>query len=229
MRGLDVQGLCAGYLTVPVLHSITFSLAPGETVALIGRNGAGKTTLAYALAGALAATSGSVRLNSFDITAQPPSERVRLGLRLASQERAVFPNLTVVENLEVTGLSPTEIEDALALFPRSFQGKENQSAGTLSGGEQKMLAVSRTLRGTGEILIMDEPAEGLQPSNVDLLGLHLQRAREEGKGILLIEQHLALAHRLADRFLVMERGRIVDGGPAGDRGLGKRIEKRLVI
>lgn len=229
MRGLAVQGLCAGYVKVPVLHSVAFSLAPGETVALIGRNGAGKTTLASTLAGLLPATAGSIRLNSVDITAQPPSVRVRQGLRLASQDQAVFPNLTVAENLEVAGLTPADIDGALALFPQSLQGKQDQSAGTLSGGEQKMLAVSRTLSGPGEILVLDEPAEGLQPSNVDLLGTHLQRARRNGKGILLIEQHLALAYRLSDRFLVMEKGRIVDKGLAGDPGLGKRIEMRLVI
>lgn len=229
MRGLAVQGLCAGYAKVPVLHSVAFSLAPGETVALIGRNGAGKTTLASTLAGLLPATAGSIRLNSVDITAQPPSERIRQGLRLASQDQAVFPNLTVAENLEVAGLTPADIDGALALFPQSLQGKQDQSAGTLSGGEQKMLAVSRTLAGPGEILVLDEPAEGLQPSNVDLLGTHLQRARRNGKAVLLIEQHLALAYRLSDRFLVMEKGRIVDKGLAGDPGLGKRIEMRLVI
>lgn len=229
MRGLIVQGLSAGYAEVPVLHSVAFSLAPGETVALMGRNGAGKTTLASTLAGLLAATDGSIRLNSVDMTSEPPSERVRRGLRLAPQDQAVFPNLTVAENLEVAGLAPADIDGALSMFPQSLQGKQNQSAGTLSGGEQKMLAVSRTLTGTAEILIMDEPAEGLQPSNVDLLGIHIRRAGREGRGILLIEQHLALAHRLSDRFLVMEKGRIVDSGLASDPGLAKRIEERLVI
>lgn len=229
MSGLSVQGLSAGYANVPVLNSVAFSLSPGEMVALMGRNGAGKTTLASTLAGLLPATAGSIRLNSVDITSEPPSERVHQGLRLASQDRAVFPNLTVAENLEVAGLAPADIDGALAMFPQSLQGKQNQSAGTLSGGEQKMLAVSRTLAGTGEVLILDEPAEGLQPSNVDLLGVHLRRARRAGRGILLIEQHLALANRLSDRFLVMERGRIVDEGVAGDPGLGERIEMRLVI
>lgn len=229
MPGLTVEELSAGYNTVPVLHSVSFSLTQGKTVALIGRNGVGKTTLASTLAGLLPATSGSVRLGPVDITAEAPSQRVRRGLRLAPQERAVFQQLTVAENLEVAGLSAVEIGRALALFPDSLQGRENQTAGTLSGGEQKMLAVARTLTGTADILILDEPAEGLQPSNVDLLGNHLERARAAGKGLLLIEQHLALAHRLSDRFLVMERGEIVDRGRAGDPEIGHRIEQRLVI
>ena len=229
MKSLTVQELSAGYDSVPVLHSVSFSITRGETVALIGRNGVGKTTLASTLAGLLPATSGSVRLGPEDITAAAPSRRVRCGLRLAPQERAVFPNLTVAENLEVAGLSGAGIRRALALFPESLPGRENQTAGTLSGGEQKMLAVARTLIPNADILILDEPAEGLQPSNVDLLGDHLRRARAAGKGLLLIEQHLALAHRLSDRFLVMERGEIVDSGPSGDPELGKRIEKRLVI
>ena len=135
----------------------------------------------------------------------------------------------MAENLEVAGLSATLIRAATAMFPGSLRGRENQTAGTLSGGEQKMLAVARTLVGDASVLVLDEPAEGLQPTNVDLLGDHLERARAQGRSLLLIEQHLALAHRLSDRFLVMERGKIVDEGRAGDPRLEQRIEQRLVV
>lgn len=229
MTALEVRDLSAGYGGVPVLHSVSFALAPGETTALIGRNGVGKTTLARALVGLLEATSGSVRLGPVSITAEPPSERARRGLRLAPQEQGVFPNLTVAENLEVAGLTATLIREATAMFPGSLRGRENQAAGTLSGGEQKMLAVARTLAGDASVLVLDEPAEGLGPTNVDLLGDHLERARAQGRSLLLIEQHLALAHRLSDRFLVMERGKIVDEGRAGDPRLDQRIEQRLVV
>jgi urea transport system ATP-binding protein len=229
VSGLTVQSLSAGYDSVPVLHSVSFSLATGEILAFVGRNGVGKTTLALTLVGLLPASAGTIYVGEIDVTAAPPSQRVRLGLGLAAQERAVFQELTVAENFEVAGIAPASISRALGLFPEALVGRENQIAGTLSGGEQKMLTVARTLTGPAEVLILDEPTEGLQPSNVDLLGDHLERARADGRGVLLIEQFLAVAHRLANRFAVMEKGEIVDGGDAKDRELHERIDQRLRI
>jgi len=229
MTRLAVQDLSAGYGAIPVLHGVGFSLAPGEILAFVGRNGVGKTTLAMTVAGLLPATSGTIHLGQTDVTTYPPSQRVRLGLGLAAQERAVFQELTVAENFEVAGITPAAINRALRLFPDSLVGRQSQIAGTLSGGEQKMLAVARTLTGPAEVLILDEPTEGLHPSNVDLLGDHLEHARAEGRGVLLIEQFLALALRLANRFAVMEKGEIVDGGDANDKELHGRIDQRLRI
>lgn len=229
MRGLTVQNLSAGYGAIPVLHGVSFSLPPGEILAFVGRNGVGKTTLAMTVAGLLPATAGTIHLGQIDVTTYPPSERVRLGLGLAAQERAVFQELTVAENFEVAGITSAAIDRALGLFPDSLLGRQSQIAGTLSGGEQKMLAVARTLAGPAEVLILDEPTEGLHPSNVDLLGDHLEHARVEGRGVLLIEQFLALAHRLASRFVVMEKGEIVDAGDGKDKELHERIDQRLRI
>jgi branched-chain amino acid transport system ATP-binding protein len=229
MSGLAVHNLSAGYNAVPVLHGVSFSLESGEVLAFVGRNGVGKTTLALTLAGLLPASAGEIHLGEVDVTRASPSQRVRLGLGLAAQERAVFQELTVAENFEVAGIAPGAIDRALRLFPDSLDGRQSQIAGTLSGGEQKMLAVARALAGPAQVLILDEPTEGLHPSNVDLLGDHLELARAEGRGVLLIEQFLALAHRLANRFAVMEKGEIVDGGDAADRGLHERIDQRLRI
>ncbi len=229
MTPLACRNLSAGYDSVPVLHSVTLSVSQGETVTLIGRNGVGKTTLASTLAGLLPATGGAIELGGVDVTVEAPSRRCKRGLRLVPQERSVFPDLSVAQNLEVAGLPTAAISQALNLFPDFLPGRENQTAGTLSGGEQKMLAVAGALAGSASVLVLDEPTEGLQPSNVKRLGDHLERAAAAGRTLLLIEQHLALAHRLSDRFLVMEKGEIVDEGPAGDPDLGKRIERRLVI
>jgi len=229
MSQLVVQDLSAGYGGVPVLHGVSLSLAPGEILAVVGRNGVGKTTLVLTLAGLLPAAAGSVHIGGVDVTSEIPSKRARLGLGLAAQERAVFQELTVAENLEVAGLASAALDGALSMFPDSLLGRAHQVAGTLSGGEQKMLAVARTLAGPADIVILDEPAEGLQPSNVAVLGDHLERARAEGRGVLLIEQFLALAYRVADRFVVMEKGEVVDGGDGEDEGLWGRVEQRLRI
>jgi len=229
MSLLEVHGLRAGYGGVPVLHGVSFSVEVGEIVAVVGRNGMGKTTLARALVGTIPADSGTVLLDGVDVTAERPSARFRRGLASAAQEQAVFQQLSVRENLELGGLRRGRHDDVLGLFADALQGRSHQTAGTLSGGEQKMLAVARALACEAALLVMDEPTEGLQPSNVDLLGDHLTTIRDQGRSVLLIEQHLALAHRLADRFLVLEKGQVADHGEAGDPDLTQRISARLVI
>jgi len=226
---LETEGLRAGYGAVPVLHGITLSVEVGEVVAIVGRNGVGKTTLVKALMGTIPATSGTVTINRRDATNWAPSKRVRAGLRATYQERALFQNLTVGDNLRLNGFTPDSYTAILAMFPNSLPGREGQKAGTLSGGEQKMLASACALHSEVPLLVMDEPTEGLQPSNVDLLGNHIDAARTNGRGVILIEQHIALAKRLADRFIVLEKGEIVESGDAHDTDLQARIARRLVI
>ncbi len=226
---LQATGLEAGYGAVPALHGVSVSVEQGEIVAIVGRNGVGKTTLIKALMGLLPATSGSVRLGGNDVTRWPPSRRVRAGLRAVYQERAVFSELTVRDNLRLNGLDASAQADVLEMFPDSLIGRDQQRAGTLSGGEQKMLASGCALRAGASILVMDEPTEGLQPSNVDLLGKHLSQARDDGLGVILVEQHLALATSLATRFVVLEKGEVVASGHADEPDIHERIATHLVI
>ncbi len=226
---LEARELSAGYDSVPVLHGISLAVSEGEIVAVVGRNGVGKTTLVKALMGVLPATGGQICLDGRDVTRRPPSYRVRAGLRAAYQERALFQELTVADNLRLGGFAPATHQRVLEMFPDSLRGKAAQRAGTLSGGEQKMLAAAGALISASPVILLDEPSEGLQPSNVDLLGSHIAEARQRGSGVLLIEQHLALAERLADRFIVLEKGEVVDEGRAGEAHTHDRIAKRLVI
>ena len=225
----EAHRLRSGYGSVPVLHGVSFCVSVGEIVALVGRNGAGKTTLVRTMIGLLRATGGQLRLDGADITRVPPSRRVRAGLRAAFQERSLFSQLSVGDNLRLSGHPAAEHGRVLAMFGESLAGREAQRAGTLSGGEQKMLAAASALASTASIVLMDEPTEGLQPSNVELLGDALAAARQQGRGVLLVEQHLALALRLADRFIVLEKGEIVDAGAAGEADLAERLSARLAL
>ena len=226
---LEASGVRSGHGSVPVLHGVSFVVSPGEIVALVGRNGAGKTTLVKTVMGLLRATDGRLTLGGEEITRLAPSRRVRAGVRAAFQERSLFGQLSVGDNLRLSG-HPVETHDGvLAMFEASLAGRSAQRAGTLSGGEQKMLAAASALASTAPILLLDEPTEGLQPSNVAVLGDRLEAARSAGRGVLLVEQHLALATRLADRFIVLEKGEIVDSGTAGDRTLADRLAQRLAI
>ena len=226
---LEARDLRSGYGGVPVLHGVSLAICSGEIVAVVGRNGAGKTTLVRTIAGVLRATGGALKLDGTEITRLPPSGRVRVGLRAAFGERSLFGQLTVSDNLRLNGF-PAERHDAvLALFGESLAGRASQRAGTLSGGEQKMLTSAIAFASSASLLIMDEPTEGLQPSNVELLGDVLGSAREAGRGVLLVEQHLSLAMGLADRFIVLSKGAIVDVGRSGDTGLADRLVQHLAI
>jgi len=226
---LEAHGLRSGYEGVPVLHGVSFHIGSGEVVAVVGRNGAGKTTLVKTVAGVLRATAGELMLDGTEITRLPPSGRVRAGLRAAFQERSLFGQLSVGDNLRLNGFPAERHEAVLALFGESLAGRAAQSAGTLSGGEQKMLTAALALSSSASLLIMDEPTEGLQPSNVELLGHELHSARESGRSVLLVEQHLSLAMRLADRFIVLSKGEVIDAGTADDAELTGRLVQHLAI
>jgi len=226
---LEARGLRSGYGTTPVLHDVSITVEAGEIVALVGRNGVGKTTLVKTLMGVLPASAGTVVLDGIDVTRRSPSHRVRLGLRATYQERAVFSEISVGDNLRLSRIPPHDRDRVLAAFPEVLVGRQAQVTGTLSGGEQKMLAAAITLFTEAPILLMDEPTEGLQPSNVDVLGSLLDQARDAGRGVLLVEQHLALATRLADRFVVMEKGQIVDEGEARDSDIHQRVSEHLIF
>ena len=229
MTRLEAADLRSGYGTVPVLHGVSFAVSSGEVVAMVGRNGAGKTTLVKTVLGVLRATGGSLRLDGVDITRLPPSRRARAGLRAVFQERGLFGDLSVSDNLRLNGFGPEGCERVLSMFGAALSDRGSQRAGTLSGGEQKMLAAATALATDAPLLVMDEPAEGLQPSNVSRLGDLIESAQQAGRGVLLIEQHLELATRLADRFIVLEKGEIVDRGSAAEPGIAIRVARRLAI
>ena len=208
---LDVAGLSAGYGSVAVLHSVSFSLGYGELLTVLGHNGAGKTTLASTLTGVLKPTHGSIALCGRNVTGRAASTLSRCGVGSVRQDRTVVAELTVMENLRLARLH-RRIDEVLAVFPGVFDQRLSQPADTLSGGEQKMLAVARSLSTDALMLILDEPTEGLAPANVERLCGHLAAHRDKGRGILLIEQHMAAALSVADRYLVLEKGEIVDHG-----------------
>ncbi len=216
---LTVRGLCAGYEQTPVLRGISFDLAPGELVALLGRNGSGRSTLARALMGLLP-VKGSVLFAGVQTVGWPAHRIARLGLGYVPENRDVFPTLTVQQNL-LLGQKPSPLEgaawredDMYALFP-PLRERQHTLAGVLSGGEQQMLSLCRSLMGNPQLLIIDEPTEGLAPQWVQAVRGFLGQLKARGVTVLLIEQKLAIALDVADRVLLMGRGEIVfDGKPS---------------
>ncbi|KUZ70987.1 ABC transporter ATP-binding protein [Burkholderia ubonensis] len=213
---LDIRGLRAWYGMQPVLDGVDLALAPGETLALLGRNGSGRSTLAKAVMG-LVRSAGSVRIAGVECAGARTFEVARRGVAYVAEQRDVFALLSVRDNLRlglrgVGGAAErAALERLLARFPL-LAARADVKAGRLSGGEQQVLALARALAGEPRVLIVDEPAEGLAPLAVDEVGACLAGLRADGVAILLIEQRLQLAPRLTRRAAVMGRGRIVYDG-----------------
>jgi len=214
-RVLDLDNVRAGYGETVVLEDIRLTLAPSETVSIIGRNGVGKTTLLATIMGHTTLHSGRVSLHGKDISSLATYRRVTAGLGYVPQEREIFPSLTLRENLEVAARPGTwTMETVYELFPRLAERAENRG-NQLSGGEQQMLAIGRALIGNPSVLLMDEPSEGLAPVIVEELARAVKRlSQTSGLAIILVEQNSRLALDIAPRALVMDRGRIVFDGPS---------------
>ena len=214
---LQVSQLQAFYGKSHVLHGVDLEVGEGEIVALLGRNGSGRSTTAKAIMG-MVACQGSVLWQGGQIVGRKPYEIANLGLGYVPESRDIFPKLTVHQNL-LLGQKRSQkkprwsFEDMYQLFPR-LKEREHTEAGVLSGGEQQMLTLCRTLMGDPDLIIIDEPTEGLAPKIVELVAEYLQALRARGLSVLLIEQKLTIAMQISDRCLVMGHGSIVfDGTP----------------
>ena len=222
---LALDAVSAGYGETVVLENISFALAEGETLSIIGRNGVGKTTLLATVMGHNTLHRGELRLHGRTIARLAPHRRCRAGLGYVPQEREVFPSLSVRENLEVAARSgPWTIDKVFAMFPRLAERQRNRG-NQLSGGEQQMLAIARALVGNPSVVLMDEPSEGLAPVIVEELARAVKRlAATEGLTMIVVEQNTRLALDISPRTAVMDRGRIVYDGPSEEL---KRDTKKL--
>jgi len=216
---LAVEALEAGYGKAQVLFGVDLEVGKGELVALLGANGAGKTTLLRVISGLVRPWAGRVLLDGRDLKGLSPAKRARLGLGHVPEGRQLFPLMTVEENLRLgaaflaPGRDKEGYQRVYALFPRLGE-RRRQLAGTLSGGEQQMLAIGRALMGFPKILLVDEPSLGLSPRLAEEVLLALKAVAGEGVGVFLVEQNVALSLEVAERAYVLEQGRVVLEGPA---------------
>ena len=215
---LEVKGVNAWYGESHILHGINFDVNAGEVVTLLGRNGAGKTTTLKSIMGIIGKRTGSVKFNNQDIIRTTSDKIARMGIAFCPEERGIFASLDVEENLLLPpqvapgGLS---VDEVFKLFPNLRERLRSQGT-KLSGGEQQMLAIGRILRTGAKLLLLDEPTEGLAPVIVQRIGELLATLKQRGMTILLVEQNFRFASRIADRFYLMEHGKVLAGFPVGE-------------
>ena len=219
---LKVTNLKVSYGNLEVLHGITFQVNPGEIVAVLGSNGAGKTTAISAISGILPVRSGKVEFSGRDIAGSPADAIVKMGLVQVPEGRRIFPGLTVLENLDLGAYlisdkkqKQSSLEKIFGIFPK-LKERKGQKGGTLSGGEQQMLAIARGLMAQPKMLLLDEPSLGLAPIIVDKIFEVIQNIRQSGTTVLLVEQNAHRSLEIADRGYILETGNIVleDAGKA---------------
>ncbi len=214
---LSVEGLHVSYGTKEVLHGIDYSISEREVVAVLGANGSGKSTSLNTISGFVAPTAGRIVFDGTDITKLPAHKIFRLGVVQVSQSRDLFLDLTVEHNLRLgatirnRGQTKEQLERVFEYFPRLSQ-RRRQQARTLSGGEQQMVAIGRALMAKPRLLLLDEPSGGLAPQFINEIGTIVQALKEDGGTILMVEQNLALAFKVADRFIILRDGVVSDGG-----------------
>jgi branched-chain amino acid transport system ATP-binding protein len=230
---LQVEDIYAAYVGLSdVLFGVSLELEQGEVVALMGRNGVGKTTTFRAIMGLTPPKSGKVIFRDQDVTGKRPYQIAQLGLGLVPGDRQIFPDLTVWENLDVGRTSQKEggwtFEKVFELFP-ALEKYQKRRGGNLSGGEQQMLAIARTLMGNPELVLMDEPSEGLAPLVVRDLRSQILRVRDEGETILLAEQNLQFCIETCSRAYVLEKGQVVWQGPMEDLRNNDEVKTRYLL
>jgi ABC-type branched-subunit amino acid transport system ATPase component len=232
-RGLAVGSLEGGYGSSPVLHGVTFHIGSGEIFGVLGKNGMGKTTLLKTIIGLLPSRRGQVELLGKNVTGWPPYQITRLGVSYIPQEKSIFQDLSVEENLRLALREPSSFDDRLIAVAGWFPfltARRQQRAGTLSGGEQKMLLMARALLTRPRLVLIDEITEGLQPAVITRLqDILAEERRAHGTTIVLVEQNVRFALALADRYAVLKVGTIVETGNSSDPGVRKTIERHLAI
>jgi branched-chain amino acid transport system ATP-binding protein len=227
---LTVTGLVAGYHRTQVLHGVDLSVGAGEAVTVIGSNGAGKSTLLRTLAGLIRPWRGRVEFEGQDITAWTPERRVRAGLALVPEGRRVFAGLTVEENLRLGGFVRSRSEAAAnlsgvyALFPE-LSDRSGQYAGTMSGGEQQMLAIGRAMMSAPKLLLLDEPSLGLAPLAVSRMANSITELAARGTTLALVEQNAAVAFGVAERGYLLDRGSVVTTGGVAELRADPRVRQ----
>ena len=230
---LRLSNVVARYGSIEALHGVSLEVGPNRVVALLGGNGAGKTTTMHAIAGLLPLKAGTIEFKGQRIDGLPPHSVVKRGIALVSQNRDLFAEMTVAENLELGALRlrPVEtknerLEQQLTLFPR-LRERYRQRAGTLSGGERAMLAIARALMVAPALLLLDEPTSGLAPLIVAEVGRSLKSLNEQGQTILLVEQNVRMAMRIAQTVYVLRNGSIVLTAPASEVDEGELTRSYL--
>lgn len=230
---LELDNLVVAYGRIEAVRGISLQVAEGEICALLGANGAGKTTTLRAVSGLLPARSGCIRYVGDDITRRPAHDIVQRGIAHSPEGRSVFPTLSVEENLTLGGFvhrkrpaseTAAKMDDVYELFPR-LRERRSQLAGTLSGGEQQMLAIGRALMAEPKLLLLDEPSLGLAPLLVREIFRTIQTVNKAGVSILLVEQNARMALRIADRAYVMETGRIRTAGAAAELRRDEQVQQ----
>ncbi|HTY76264.1 MAG TPA: ABC transporter ATP-binding protein [Candidatus Bathyarchaeia archaeon] len=219
---LTLEGVTVAYGAVEVLHGVSLRVEEGEMVCLLGANGAGKSTTVRTISGLLRPTAGAITFLGERLEGRPAHAILTRGIAQCPEGRRIFPEMTVRENLEMgayvrgaAGARPDDLERAFHHFPR-LKERAGQLGGTLSGGEQQMLAIARALMSGPKLLLLDEPSLGLAPTMVSTVFKVIREIRRQGVTVLMVEQNAALALQMADRAYVMESGRIALGGPARD-------------
>lgn len=218
---LNIHQLNAGYGSIPVLHGIDLHITPGEAVGILGHNGMGKTTLLRTIIGALLPTQGNIQFNGQDVSRLPPNQRSKLGMAYVPQGREIFSNLSVTDNLRMGWVkrgrvTADDLDTLLGNFPR-LKPLLDRMGGSLSGGEQQLLALARALAGDPQLLLLDEPTEGIQPSIIEEIAETLTALREQRSlTIVLVEQNLDFIASVSERVLVIKRGQITGEIPRED-------------
>ncbi len=232
-RALAVRQLEGGYGESPVLHGISLEVRPAEIFAIVGKNGMGKTTLLKTMMGLLPPRHGQVEVLGHDVTGWAPYRITRMGVSYVPQDKSIFQDLSVEENLRLAMRPLSSYGARLEAVARWFpflRERQGQRAGTLSGGEQKMLLIARALLTRPRVVLVDEITEGLQPAVITRLqGILAEQCRAEGTAIVLVEQNIGFALAIADRYAVLKVGAVVETGRVADEGARECIERHLVI
>ena len=216
---LDIQGVTSGYENTEILHNVSLGVEEGSVTALLGRNGVGKTTTLRTVMGILKPTAGSIYFNNEEITGNDPDDIYSKGVGMVPEDRKVFPDLTVRENLQVpitsSGSGEREIEELFDFFPK-LRTLQDSNGSNLSGGEQQMLVIARALRSNPRLIMLDEPTEGLAPQIVENVAEIIQEVSELGTTVLLVEQNIKLSLDLSDYAYIMDMGEIAVEGPSNE-------------